>query len=323
MALDSSWPLESRPNTVFMCSGQGSQKLGMGTSLLSVDEVAETFECASDVLGRDVVALVSAEGEDAAEQLNLTRNAQAAIAALSIGIGRALAARGAAPDALLGFSLGQISAISLAGMLSLEDTFRLINARGAVMDEAARATDGAMSALLKADAASVEKLCADCAEGDVLVPANYNSPKQIVISGNAAAVERAEAAWKEQGGRFSRLATQGAFHSPLMEEACAPFADFLSGLEFAEPAIPVICNTDASLLGAADIRERLVAHLTHPVRFQQSVEMLADAGARTFAEIGFGGVLSGLVKRTVQDVEHPCIQDMESFDAYLASFEGR
>ena len=303
-------------DVIFMCSGQGSQKPGMGSSLADVPEVRQAISCASDVLGRDVAAVMFAEGEGAQDQLNETRNAQAAIAALSIGIGRALMARGIQPAALLGFSLGQVSALALAGILSDEQAFALIDARSSAMDGAARANPGAMSALLKADADAVDALCAACAEGEVLAPANYNCPGQIVIAGAPAAIERAEAAWKAQGGRASRLATQGAFHSPLMQDAVAPFAEYLETVNFEEPRVPVICNTDASPLDAASVRSRLVEHLVSPVRFHESVQLLADAGARTFAEVGFGGVLAGLVRRVDKDLARPCVQDADSFSAF-------
>lgn len=161
-------------HTVFMASGQGSQKPGMGVSLFGVPEVQAALECASDVFDRDIAALVNSEGDEAQAQLNETRNAQVAIAALSIGIGRALMARGIRPDALLGFSLGQISALALADMLTDEEAFRLIDVRSRVMDEAARSNPGAMTALLKADEESVMALCEQCAQGDVLAPANFN-----------------------------------------------------------------------------------------------------------------------------------------------------
>lgn len=304
-------------DVVFMCSGQGSQKPGMGGSLKEVPEVAQAIACASDVLGRDVSALMEAEGEGAQAQLNETRNAQAAIAALSIGIGRALMARGIQPAALLGFSLGQVSALALSGMLTDEEVFALIDVRSRVMDEAAQATPGAMSALLKADAEAVDALCSACAQGEVLAAANFNCPGQIVIAGTPAAIERAEEAWKAQGGRASRLATQGAFHSPLMESACQPFAEYLETVTFAEPRVPIICNTDARPLDAADARSHLVAHLVSPVRFSESVQLLARAGAATFAEVGFGGVLAGLIRRIDKELARPCVQDAASFNAFV------
>lgn len=304
-------------DVVFMCSGQGSQKPGMGADLIEVAEVAHAIQCASDVLGRDIAQLMTAEGESAQAALNETRNAQAAIAALSIGIGRALMARGIQPAALLGFSLGQVSALALSGMLSDEDAYALIDMRSRVMDEAARANPGAMSALLKADPEKVEALCKECAEGDVLVAANFNCPGQIVIAGTPAAIERAEGAWKEGGGRASRLATQGAFHSPLMDQARAPFAAYLETVAFSDPQVPIICNTDAAPLDAEHVREHLVAHLVSPVRFDESVALLAHAGATTFAEVGFGGVLSGLVRRIDKELTRLCIQDRASFEAFV------
>lgn len=300
--------------TVFMASGQGSQKPGMGVSLFNVPEVKAALETASEVFDKDIVALIDDEGEQAQEQLNETRNAQVAIAALSIGIGRALMARGIRPDAILGFSLGQISALALSGMLTDEEAFKLIDVRSRVMGDAAKERAGAMSALLKADKESVEKLCEECAQDDVLAPANYNCPGQIVIAGDIAAVERAEEAWKEQGGKASRLATQGAFHSPLMESATRPFAEYLETVDFKEPEIPVICNTDAQPLEVETVRQHLVDHLTHPVLFEQSVAALEDAGADAFIEVGFGGVLSGLVRRIDKEAQRYCVQDVPSFE---------
>lgn len=300
--------------TVFMASGQGSQKPGMGVSLFNVPEVKAALDTASRVFGRDIAALIDDDSEQAQEQLNETRNAQVAIAALSIGIGRALMTRGIEPDALLGFSLGQISALALADMLTDEEAFELIDVRSRVMGEAAQANPGAMSAMLKADRESIEKLCEECAQGDVLAPANYNCPGQIVIAGSVPAIERAEEAWKEQGGKVSRLATQGAFHSPLMESACEPFAEYLATVDFKEPRIPVICNTDGKPLEVATVRQHLVDHLTHPVLFEQSVSALADAGADTFIEVGFGGVLSGLVRRIDKEATRYCVQDVPSFE---------
>ena len=309
-------------SVVFMASGQGSQKPGMGATLFDMPEVAEVFQCASDVLGRDVAAIALAEGGQGAQLLNDTRNAQAAIATLSVGIGRALLARSARMDALLGFSLGQISALALADMVSLEDAFRILDVRSSVMARSAEQTSGAMSALLKADEASVRTLCEECAQGDVLVPANFNAPGQIVISGTIDAVSRAEEAWKQQGGRFSRLATQGAFHSPLMQDAAEEFGEFLSSVDFRDPSVPLVCNTDAAPADAATIRERLVRHLTHPVLFSQSVQRLREAGADTFVEVGFGGVLNGLVKRIDKEAQRFCVQDIDSFDEFIACKAG-
>lgn len=299
---------------VFMASGQGSQKPGMGADMLDVPEVATTFECASDVLGRDVAALVR---DASPEELNDTRNAQIAISALSIGMGWALMARGVVPDALLGFSLGQISAMVLGDMLAEEAAFALIAERSRLMGEAADANPGVMSALLKMTLPEAEELCAACAEGEVLVPANLNGGGQIVIAGTPAAVARAEEAWAARKGRFSRLATSGGFHSPLMASAAEPFAAYLAGVDFRESAVPVIGNVQAAPLTADGARAELVAHLTSPVQFEASVAKLQAAGAQMFAEVGFGGVLANLVKRIDRAAPRAAVQDRASFDAFI------
>ncbi len=310
-------PLESLGphGLVFMASGQGSQKPGMGADMLEVPEVAITFECASDVLGRDVAALVR---DASPEELNDTRNAQIAISALSIGMGWALMARGVVPDALLGFSLGQISAMVLGDMLAEEAAFALIAERSRLMGEAADANPGVMSALLKMTLPEAQELCAACAEGEVLVPANLNGGGQIVIAGTPAAVARAEEAWAARKGRFSRLATSGGFHSPLMASAAEPFAAYLAGVDFRESAVPVIGNVQAAPLTADGARAELVAHLTSPVQFEASVAKLQAAGAQMFAEVGFGGVLANLVKRIDRAAPRAAIQDRASFDAFVA-----
>lgn len=301
---------------VFLCSGQGSQKPGMGADLMDVPEVRATFVCASEVLGFDVADLVL--NADAAE-LNDTRNAQPALCVLSVAVARALMARGVQPAAVLGFSLGQVSALAVSGMLTDEATFALVKVRSQLMAEAAAAHPGAMSALLKADEDGVQALCEQCAEGDVLVPANFNCPGQIVIAGTPEAVERAEAAWAEAGKRSSRLATSGAFHSPLMASAAEGMAAYLESVEFSEARVPLVCNVTARPLTAADARENLVRHLTSPVRFDASVAALAAAGADTFVEVGFGGVLANLVKRIDKTATRACVQDRASFDALLAA----
>ena len=224
------------------------------------------------------------------------------------------------PQAVLGFSLGQVSALAVSGMLTYEETFSFVAERARLMAQAAAERPGVMSALLKADGESVEQLCEECAQGQVLVPANFNCPGQIVISGELAAVERAEAAWEAAGKRYARLATSGAFHSPLMQSAADELDAYLAEVDFKQPSVPLICNTDAQPLSAETARRHLVDHLTHPVRFEQSVQTLVDQGAAVFAEVGFGGVLSNLVKRIDRKAARPCIQDTASFDAFVSEY---
>ncbi|MDD7430770.1 MAG: ACP S-malonyltransferase [Coriobacteriaceae bacterium] len=280
--------------TVWMLPGQGAQKPGMGADLLELPQVAQAFALASDVLGLDLADL-SRNGS--AEDVNRPFNAQALTMAVSVGTGRFLQANGLAPSAVLGFSLGQIGALALAGVLSDEQAFRLLKVRATAMAAACEQVPGGMLALLGADAQDAEELCKECAGGEVLLPANYNCPGQIVISGTEAAIECAGARWKELGNKASRLNTSGAFHSPLMEQAAEAVAEACADLDFREPEVPLICNTDARPFRANEAAARLAAQVKSPVRFSQSVEYLIAQGETDFLEVGFGAVLNGLVKR--------------------------
>lgn len=280
--------------TVWMLPGQGAQKPGMGADLLELPQVAQTFALASDVLGLDLADL-SRNGS--AEDVSRPFNAQALTMAVSVGTGRFLQANGLGPSAVLGFSLGQIGALALAGVLSDEQAFRLLKVRATAMAAACEQVPGGMLALLGADAQDAEELCKECAGGEVLLPANYNCPGQIVISGTEAAIECAGARWKELGNKASRLNTSGAFHSPLMEQAAEAVAEACADLDFREPEVPLICNTDARPFRASEAAARLAAQVKSPVRFSQSVEYLIAQGETDFLEVGFGAVLNGLVKR--------------------------
>lgn len=280
--------------TVWMLPGQGAQKPGMGADLLELPQVAQAFALASDVLGLDLADL-SRNGS--AEDVSRPFNAQALTMAVSVGTGRFLQANGLAPSAVLGFSLGQIGALALAGVLSDEQAFRLLKVRATAMAKACEQVPGGMLALLGADAQDAEELCKECAGGEVLLPANYNCPGQIVISGTEAAIECAGARWKELGNKASRLNTSGAFHSPLMEQAAEAVAEACADLDFREPEVPLICNTDARPFRANEAAARLAAQVKSPVRFSQSVEYLIAQGETDFLEVGFGAVLNGLVKR--------------------------
>ena len=309
---DGSQSTHSSSRLVFMLSGQGSQRQGMGTDLFGIREVDEAFTCASDVMGFDVAACVREEND---ERLRDTRLAQPALCALSVGIAHALMARGVKPDAVLGFSLGQISALAIAGMLAMETTFEVVKARSVLMAEAAEQHPGAMTALLNASEEEVRTLCSSSAHDGTCALANINGGGQIVIGGDFEALARAEAAWAARGNRFVRLSTAGAFHTPLMVEAAARFSVFLEEVAFKEPLIPLIDNVDARPLTVADARSHLVLHLTSPVRFSESIDYVCGSGACRFMEVGYGGVLSGLVKRIDRTVERSCVQDAASFDA--------
>lgn len=300
---------------VFMCSGQGAQKPGMGADLLDKPEVAAAFATGSDVLGIDLAKLAC---EGSAEEITDTFNAQALTMAVSVGVGNTLKAASVQPSAVLGFSLGQISALALAEVLSTEDAFKLLDVRARAMREACRARSGAMMALLGATIEDAQALVQEAAGEDTLVVANYNCPGQVVVSGDVAAIDRAEAIWSARPkSRLSRLKTDGAFHSPLMQPAVEPIKQCCEQLSFAEPAVPLICNTDARPFVAAEAAERLSAQVVSPVHFQQSVEYLIAQGETEFVETGFGGVLFNLTKRISKEVERAKAGTAAELDAYL------
>lgn len=255
--------------TVWMCSGQGAQSEGMGADLLDILEVREVFERASEVLEIDLVHLVK---EGSAEEVNDTFNAQALTMVLTVAIGKALMAQGKKPDALIGFSLGEISALALAGILSLDDAFKLLKVRASAMAEACQQREGAMLALLAASHEDAEAVCEACAGEDILLPANFNCPGQVVLSGDAAAIDRAEAHWKGMKKKCARLKTAGGFHSPLMTSASEVLANYFAGSDapvFNEAEITLICNTDAAPFVVSEAAERLSRQVISPVLFEQ------------------------------------------------------
>lgn len=300
--------------TVWLCSGQGAQKPGMGADLFDIPEVSDTFSVMSDGLGIDLVHLAK-EGTE--EEVNDAVAAQALTMAVSVGIGCALRARGFSPDAVIGFSLGQVSALVLSDVLSLEDATALLRVRAGAMAKACAENPGGMVALMGATLEDAKSLCEQAAEGDVLVPANCNAPGQIVISGTNAALERAQGIWKEAGKRSVRLATAGAFHSLLMAQAASEVRTFCEELEFAEPTATIICNTDAKPFNTAEASARMGRQVETGVLFEQSVRHLLDTGETDFVEVGFGGVLNGLVRKIDKTANRTAIGNRTQFDEYV------
>ena len=301
--------------SVFLFPGQGAQKVGMGADLVSLPEVAASFEAARQATGVDGARL-AVEGTEA--EINDAMAAQVLTSALSVGVARALMAAGAAPEACVGFSLGEVGALIVSGALSDEEGFAFLNARSRALAAAAAAHEGAMLALLGASHDEAQEVCDECADGAVLVCANYNAPGQVVVSGEVAAIERAEAAWSARGKRGKRLRTAGAFHSPLMADAADEVRAFCQTLHFAEPRIPVICNTDAAPFVAAEAADRLARQVESPVKFEQSITRLIAEGQTEFVEVGFGGVLYGLMRRIDKGADRERVGTLEQFQAYTA-----
>ncbi len=286
--------------------GQGSQYVGMGRDLAERFPVARaTFEEADATLGLPLTRFMW-EGPEA--ELTATRNAQPALLAHSIAVLRVLRERspGLSIAYAAGHSLGEFSAYVAAGSLAFDDALRTVRRRGELMFEAGQARPGTMAAVLGLEDVEVERICREASAGDgVVVPANYNAPAQVVISGDVAAVARALELARAAGARkLLPLNVSGAFHSPLMEVAVAGLRAQLEGVVVQVPDFPVISNVTAQPVRASETaRPLLVRQLTSPVRWTDSMRALVGAGVDRFLELGPGSVLAGLLKRVSRDVE--------------------
>jgi len=283
----------------YIFPGQGSQFPGMGKELYnSSAKAAELFEAANKVLGFEINKVMF-EGTD--EDLRATAVTQPAVFLHSTIT--ALCMDGFNPQMVAGHSLGEFSALAVAGALDFEDALRLVSLRANAMQKACEAVPGTMAAVLSLADDVIEKICADI--DGVVVAANYNSPGQLVISGEAEAVSEACAKAIEAGARRALpLKVGGAFHSPLMAPAAETLAKAIEATPFKAPVCPVFQNVDAMPHTApSEIKDNLLRQLTSPVRWSQSVLNMVSAGATVFTEIGPGKVLTGLVKKTAPAAE--------------------
>ncbi len=283
----------------FIFPGQGSQFPGMGKELYENSELAKTmFESANEILGFRITDLMFT-GTD--EDLRATNVTQPAIFLHSVIRAKVMGDEMNA-NMFAGHSLGEFSALVVSGAISFEDGLKLVYQRAMAMQEACELTKGTMAAVLALDDEKVEEVCA-ASEG-VVVAANYNCPGQLVISGEFNAVEQACEAMKAAGAkRALLLPVGGAFHSPLMEPAREKLAKAIEATNFSEPCCPIYQNVTASAVSdPQEIKKNLVAQLTAPVRWTQSVRAMYEDGAIHFIEVGPGKVLQGLVKKIVPDV---------------------
>lgn len=286
--------------TYILCPGQGAQAVGMGKDFDSSNAAArETFERANSVLGFDLSSICFNGPE---QRLNQTDVSQPAIFVTSVAAYRAAREAGvidpAAVSAYAGLSLGEYTALHLAGVFSFEEGLKLVAARGRYMQQAAVASPSGMVAIMGADHAAVEQLCHDEAGGQVLVAANFNAPGQVVVSGTIEACERVLKAAEAKGFKATALKVAGAFHSPLMQSAADQMAVELEKVNFQPARTLVYSNVTAQPHGDADsIRRLLVEQIVRPVRWEQiMVKLVAREGAR-FVELAPGRTLAGLAKR--------------------------
>jgi [acyl-carrier-protein] S-malonyltransferase len=305
----------------FLFPGQASQYPGMGRELAENHPVAkQVFDEADRALGFSISQMCFSGSEN---DLKLTANTQPAILTVSVATLRILEEKGIKPDFVAGHSLGEYSALVAAGALSFSDAVRLVRKRGTYMQEAVTAGEGAMAAILGLSHAVVADICKRAADGQVVSPANLNSPEQTVISGHAAAVKRAvELASQSGAKRAVILPVSAPFHCALMLPVQERLEADLRATPFANPAMPVVTNVDADTVTTGEeARDALVRQVSMPVCWEESVRLLIEEGATSFVEVGPGRVLTGLLRQIERSVHASNIEDEKSLQTTLEKLE--
>ena len=301
----------------FVFPGQGSQAIGMLNGFAGNAVVAETIAEASEALGFDLGKLIL---EGPKEELDLTTNTQPVMLASAVAFYRAWIAAGGKPAQIVaGHSLGEYSALVAAGVIQFKDAVPLVRFRAQAMQEAVPVGQGGMAAILGLSDDDVRAACIEAAQGEVVEPVNFNAPAQVVIAGHKSAVERACEVAKAKGAkRALPLAVSAPFHSSLLKPASDRLRDYLQGVTFTAPAIPLINNVDVAVVSdAAAIKDALVRQAASPVRWVETVQTMASLGVERVIECGPGKVLSGLVKRIHGELATDAINDQASMDALL------
>jgi [acyl-carrier-protein] S-malonyltransferase len=309
-------------HVAFLFPGQGSQTVGMGKELAEQHPIArKTFEEADEALGYKL-SQVCFEGPE--ERLRLTEITQPAILTTSVAAARVLGEQALQPNFVAGHSLGEYSAQVVAGTLSFADAVRTVRNRGKYMQEAVPVGVGAMSAIIGMELEKVKAICAEAAQGEVCEIANINSPEQLVISGHTAAVERATKLAEERGAKKAKILPVSApFHSSLMKPAQDRLAFDLTGVEFRDPRVPVICNVDAVAVETADSsRDALLRQVTGAVKWEQCIRLLVAKNVERFVEAGPGKVLWGLMRQIDRSKNSLYVADEASLQKTLEHMTG-
>ena len=296
-------------------SGQGAQYPGMMKDLYDTEPAAkELFDQADQALGRGISKLCF---EGTQEDLNLTHNTQPCMLAGDLAAALVLRSHGIQADAVAGFSLGEYAALAYAGVISMEDVFRIIQIRADAMQEAVAPGEGGMAAFVGATAEQVEQICAKVTRGYV-VAANYNSPVQTVVSGSAAGVDEACKMAEAASLRCVRLAVSAPFHCALMEPAAKRLEIEFQTVNFLNPAVPVYMNVDGKPISdGKSVSGLLIKQAMSPVRWVQTLQNMQADGIDTFIECGAGKTLSGLVKKTLKDVKILRVENLKTLQETL------
>lgn len=301
--------------------GQGSQSVGMGKALYDAHpSLKQVYDEASSVLGYDVAALCF---DGPAERLNLTEFTQPALLVSSIAAWKLIEPVGIKPVAVAGHSLGEYSALVAAGGVSFSDAVGLVQKRGRYMSEAVAPGTGLVAALLGLTTEVVKEVCRMAASVGVVAPANFNSPGQIVIAGEKAAVERAIELAKEKGCRKAvSLPVSVPVHTPLMQQAADRLAKDLAAIRWSDLRAPLINNAEAKAIShARDIQASLVRQLPSSVLWEDTIQIMSKMGVTTFVEVGPGAVLTGLIKRIVPDAKWLNVNDPKSLEITVQSLK--
>ena len=309
------------PKFAFVFPGQGSQAVGMLNGFAGNPVVSETLAEASDAIQMDIAKLI-AEGPK--EALDLTTNTQPVMLSASVAFYRAwIAAGGARPEVVAGHSLGEFSALVAAVVIPFADAVRLVRFRAQAMQEAVPVGQGGMAAILGLSDEDVIAACSEAAEGEVVEPANFNAPAQLVIAGHKGALERACAAAKARGAkRAIMLPVSAPFHSSLLSPASERLAGYMAGLTFSVPSIPLINNVDVAILNEPEaIKDALVRQVASSVRWVETVRKMASMGITHVVECGPGKVLAGLCRRIDNSITGEAIVDQASLEKVLETLK--
>lgn len=309
------------PKFAFVFPGQGSQAVGMLNGFADNKVVRDTLAEASDALGFDLGKMI-AEGPK--EDLDLTTNTQPVMLSSSVAFYRAwIAAGGAVPEVVAGHSLGEFSALVASGVIPFADAVKLVRFRAQAMQEAVPVGQGSMAAIIGLTGDEVRAACSEAAQGEVVEPANFNSPTQIVIAGHNTALARACDIAKAKGAkRALMLPVSAPFHSSLLQPASVRLADYMSKLSFSAPQIPLINNVDVAILSnPEEIKDALVRQVASSVRWVETIEKMAGMGITHVVECGPGKVLAGLSKRIDSSLTGDAIVDQASLEKVLETLK--